>query len=223
MTINIDITSDIDEALRGVKDTFERQIPFAMAGALTDTAFDVRRRVVGSTYPEAFKVRNKALPGRMFKVMDETGGVLRGGARTVSRSLKAEGSVTLSVGDSLGREWSQDQAEGGTKTARGGSLAVPVRGDELRGVSGRVLKRNLPRNITDKKRFFLVKKGGRKRAIMERKGKDTTAVYLFMQSAQIPKRFRFYEDAEDTALRVFSGHFDHRLAQAIRTSRFFPG
>lgn len=223
MTIEIDITSDIDEALRDTEDFFWSQVPFAMAGSLVDTAFDVRRRVVGSTYPEAFQVRNKALPGRMFKVMDETGGVLRGGARNVSRSLKSEGNVTISVGDQLGRDWSAKQATGGVKGARGGSLAVPVRGDDLRGASGRILKRNKPRNITDKKRFFLVKKGGRKRAIMERRGKDTTAVYLFMNQAQIPKRFRFYEDAEDTALRVFSGHFDNRFARAIRSSRFFPG
>lgn len=218
--LTIDISSDIDAALRDVRDTFEREIPFVMASALTDTAFDVRRRVVGSTYPNAFEVRNKALPGRMFRVMDETGGVLRGGVRSVTRALKATGVAEISVGDELGRDWSQRNATGGTKTARGGTIAVPTEGDNLRGVSGRVLKRNKPLAIVQRKNHFLLKKGGRKVAIMQRRGKDTTAVYLFMNSAQIPKRFRFYEDAEDTTLRVFSGHFDSRFARVIRTSRF---
>lgn len=223
MTINIDITSDIDEALRDTEDFFQSQVPFAMSGAIVDTAFDVRRRVVGRTWDNAFNVRNKALPGRMFKVMDETGGVLRGGARNVSRQLKTTGEAEISVGDQLGREWTHNQAEGGTKTGRGGHIAVPVEGDKLRAPAGRIRKPNKPLAITNKKNHFLLKKGGRKVAIMKREGKSTTAVYLFMQSASIPKRFRFYEDAEDTALRVFSGHFDNRFARAIRTSRFVPG
>ena len=77
--------------------------------------------------------------------------------------------------------------------------------------------------ITNKKNHFLLKKGGRKVAIMKRDGKNTTAVYLFINSAPIPKRFRFYEDAEDTAIRVFPGHFDSRFAKVIRTSRFSMG
>lgn len=222
MTVTIDITSDIDEALRDVDDFFESQVPFVVAGALTDTAFDVRRRIVGSTWQEAFQVRNRALPGRAMKVMDDTGGVLRGGARTTTRALKSHGTVSISVGDIMNLEWSERQATGGVKKARGGTIAVPVNGNALRGVSGRVLKRNLPMNITNKKRFFLMKKGGRKHAIMERKGDSMTAVYLFMEQANIPKHFRFYEDAEATALRVFSGHVDNRLSRVIKSSRFFP-
>jgi len=222
VTITIDISSDIDKALREVGDTFERQIPFAMAGAITDTAFDVRRRVVGSTWNNAFDVRNKALPKRMFRVMDETGAPMRGGARNVSRQLKTTGVAEISVGDSLGRDWTHEQAEGGTKTARGTNIAVPVKPDTLRSPTGRIRKPNKPLAITNKKNHFLLKKGGRKVAIMKRDGKSTTAVYLFIKSAPIPKRFRFYEDAEDTTLRVFPGHFDNRFARAIRTSRFVP-
>lgn len=223
MTIEIDISSDIDRALGDVADFFQSQVPFAMAGAIVDTAFDTRRRVVGSTWNEAFEVRNKALPGRMFKVTDDAGGVLRGGATGVSRKLKSRGEVEISVGDTLGRDWTHDQADGGTKTPRGGTIAVPVNAEKLRAPTGRIRKPNKPLAITNKRNHFLLKKGGRKVAIMKREGKNTTAVYLFMQSAQIPKRFRFYEDAEDTAVVFFPGHFDNRLAKAIKTSRFYPG
>ena len=224
MTIEIDISSDIDEALRDTDDFFRSQVPFAMAGAITDTAFDVRRRVVGSTWNNAFEVRNKSVAARVFKITDGFGKKksAKQARASIRRELKTGGVATLAVTDDLGYDWIRNQIEGGTKTARGTNIAVPVKPDTLRSPTGRIRKPNKPRVITNKKNHFLLKKGGRNVAIMKRSGKDTTAVYLFIKSAPIPKRFRFYEDAEDTTLRVFPGHFDNRFAQAIRTSRFVP-
>ena len=233
MTITIDISSDIDKALRDVGDTFERQIPFAMVGAITDTAFDVRRRVVGSTYPNAFDVKNTRFANVLFNITKD-GETKWGGMRVLKRELNATGSTEIDVrqvplpsrgGGSPDREYIERHATGGSSAPRSSAFAVPKQKfqSQLRGKSGQILKRNKPMNITNKKKYFVKEKGGRKVAIMERNGKDITAVYLLLNNpVPIPKRFRFYEDAEDTTLRVFPGHFDNRFARAIRTSRFVP-
>lgn len=220
---DIELTSDIDAALRDVRDTFERQIPFALTGAVVDTAFEVRRRVVESTWGDAFDVKNARFAGVTIKVMDDTGGQLRGGVGALTRQLRSNDEFEISVGDSLGREYLANHASGGTKHPRTSNIAVPVEPEKVRGASGRVLKNKKPINLTNKKQFFVLKRGGQKLAIMERRGKDTTAVYLFMSQAQIPKRFRFYEDAMDTVDVSFFKNLDDRLAGVIRSSRFYPG
>ena len=213
--LEIDLTHDLDAAIRGFEE-LERQVPFVMAQALVDTAFDVRRTIVGSTYPNAFEVKNKRFPGVMFKVMQD-GAPFRGGPGGLARGLRATGEAEISVGDSLGRSgYMEVHTSGGVKKPRGATIAVPTTPSDVRGASGRVLKRNRPVTITKRKSHFLLKKGGRKVAIMKREGENLTAVYLFLPSANIDKSFRFYEDAERVALRVFSGHLDTRLARVMR-------
>jgi len=223
MTVTLDITSDIDQALRDVDDFFWTQIPFAMGGALTDTAFDSRRRIVGSTWEKAFDVNNARFPGVAFKVM-KNGQPARRAASALKRDLVTTGTASLDLGQALDRDFVRRQAEGGTKTPRGGTIAVPVRPGEVRGASGRVLKSKKPLALEKRKDHYTLKRGGRKVAVMKRArgSRDTTAVYLFIKQAGIKKSFQFYEDAEETALRVFPRHFDNRFARAIRSSRFFP-
>ncbi len=219
MVTVVDIDSNIDAALRDFTELERRQLPFALSGAMLDTAFDVRRRIVGSTYPEAFDVKNKRFAGVMFKVTKDGAAVRRGAAAGITRELRSAGEVSVSVKDTLGRDYMQRHTRGGTKTPRGGSIAVPVTPGEVRGASGRVLARNKPLALGKKRNHFTLYKGGRKAAVMRRDGDALTAVYLFLKQAGIEKSFRFYEDAEQTALSVFSGHFDNRLARALRSMR----
>lgn len=204
--MTFDITHDLNEAMRDVDDFFWNQIPFALSGAMNDTMFDVRKRIVERTYPAAFEVRNKAFPGRLWRV--------------TKRATKGDLETLLT--QTLDRGYIEDHVFGGTKRPTGNTIAVPNQGG-LRTATGRIRAAKKPLRITNAKNTFLMTgKGGEKRFIMQRKGKELEKVYTFAKQATIKKRFMFYEDAFDETELVFSGHLNDRMSRAIATSRFFP-
>jgi hypothetical protein len=209
--MEIEIQHSLDIAMEGIEDFFEREIPFVMSQALNDTAFDARKRIVGSTYPKAFRVKNKRFAGRTFRVL--------------KKADKYD--LHSMIGDDLGRDYLMRHITGGIKTPKGStSLAIPRQPGLLRGVSGQILKRNKPRRITDKKDTFLISRGSKKIGIFKRVGKGKGGLqkmYGFHKEARIDRKFRFYRDAEDTALRVFPGHFFTRMKRVAARSMVFSG
>ena len=219
MTINIDIQSDIERAMKDVSSFFNKDIPFTVAGALNDTAFDVRRRIVGSTFPKAFTVRNQRFPGTLWRVSKiSTAG---GSSQLKAFKTGASSQMTAMVEQKLDREYIVRHITGGTKLPRGSSIAIPVRGEGLRTKSGRIGKRSRPIEIVNRKDHFLKRdKSGRKRYIAKRVGGRVELVYVFAKQARIKKTFRFYEDAFDTTYRTFPGHWSNRMSRVIARSRF---
>lgn len=231
--IEINITSDIDEAIDEVGDFFRGDIPFVTAVAINNTLFDIRRRNIGSTYPKAFKVRNVTFP----KVNWTIDKVAIGGGK--SQNIKASSGLKAFKGgwsnNMFGmyrqkalnggmREWTELQVDGGTKTPRGSAIAIPVNGDSMRNKGGSISKRNKPRNITNRKDTFLVKdKAGRKKFIASRSGGKLDVKFTFAKTANIKPRYRFYEDAFDTVDRVILPHWGTALATVVARSRFDPG
>lgn len=217
---DVDITSDIEQVMREVDVFFEKDIPFTVAGALNDTAFDVRRRIVGATFQNAFTVRNNRFPGTLWKV-DKI--ALGGRDSQLSRFKSGDiNTMTAMVRQKLDRGYIEDHIVGGTKLPRGSSIAVPSDGGSgLRTKSGRIAKRNKPLEIVNRRDHFLVKdKGGRKRFIARRNGSALDIVFRFTQSANIAPRFRFYQDAFDTVDRVMLRHWGNRMATVVNRSRF---
>lgn len=216
----VDITSDIAQAMQDVDVFFEKDIPYTVAGAINDTAFDVRKRIVGSTYPKAFEQRNARFPGALWTV-DK---IALGGADSQLSAFKAGDIDTMSamVRQKLDRGYIEDHIEGGTKTPRGSSIAVPTGGTgNLRTKSGRIAKRNKPREIVNRKDHFLAKdKSGRKRYIARRTGSALEIVFIFAKQAEIAPRFRFYQDAFDTVDRTMLRHWGTRMARVVNRSRF---
>lgn len=207
--LEIDISSDIDRVFSEVGDFFRDQIPFAAAGALNDTAFDIRRRIVGSTWPKAVTMRNRVFAGKFFRVLTP---------------LANKNELMVVVGN-IGRiglsgdfNYLEALADGGTKVPRGNWIAIPVK-NALRNRGGSIPKSQKPMNL--KNTFIRSSKDGKSRVIIQRSGGETWARYILVKRAQIPATFRFEQDATDTALRVFSGHFGTRLALAISKSRVF--
>lgn len=200
--LEIDVTSDIDRVFSEVGDFFRDQIPFVTAGALNDTAFDIRRRVVGSTWPKAIEQRNRVFPGRVFKV-----------------GQKASKTLLEAIVEGDGKfDYVERLAEGGTKVPRGNWIAVPI-GNPRRNKGGSIAKAYKPAML--KNSFVRSTKDGKNRVILQ-KNRDGTvsAKYLLIKRAQINATFRFYEDALDTTMRVFSGHWSTRLERAVRSSVF---
>jgi len=229
----IDISSDIDDVIRSVGEFFEKDVPFTVASAINATAFDVRRRISGPTFDKAFNVRNKSFPRALWTVDTiRTGGggqsqnMGMGTSNLGFRQFKSGEIDTMQamVRQKLSRDYIEDHVEGGTKTPRGSSIAVPDRGgNQLRTKSGRIAKRNKPMAIVNKKDHFLAKdKSGRKRFIARRDGTGLEVVFRFRQTANIRPRFRFYQDAFDTVDRVMLRHWGNQMSRVVNRSRFTP-
>lgn len=223
----VDIDSDIQEAIREVGDFFRKDIPFVTARAINDTLFDVRRRIVGSTYPNAFTVRNVRFASLNWYVDTITTGGRNAGS---FRAFKAgdidrmEGGLMQRSFNTGGvREWTENQTLGGVKTARGLNIAIPAKPEQLRNKGGSIKKGMKPRNITKRKDTFMIKdKGGRKKYIAKRiKGtKQIDVVYRFQNRASIDARFKFYIDGFDTIDHVLLPHWGNNLARVVHRTRF---
>lgn len=200
--LNIDVTSDIDRIFSEVGDFFRDQVPFVTMQALNDTAFDIRKRIVGSTWPKSVTMRNKVFPGRVFRVHQKA----------------TKGLLEAIVGEDGKYEFIERLAAGGTKRPRGNWLAVPV-GDVKRNRGGSIPKAYKPRML--KGSFIREMKSGKGKVILTRNRDGTATVrYLLIKQAEIHAMFRFEQDAMDTALRVFSGHWSNRLSGVISRSVF---
>jgi len=228
---SIDISSDIEEVLRNVTDFMDKDIPYTVASAINSTAFDVRRRVSGTTFDKAFNVRNKAFPRALWAVDTiRTGGggqsqnMTMGTSNFGFRQFKSGEIDTMRamVRQKLPRDYIVDHTQGGTKLPSGSSIAIPANGGAgLRTKTGRISATKKPRRITNKSDHFLARdKSGRKRFIARRDGKGIDVVYRFRQSANIKPRFRFYQDAFDTVDRVMLRHWGHQVARVVNRSRF---
>lgn len=197
-----EITSDLDASTRDVMNFFRDQVPFGIAVAVNDVAFEIRKHVVEVTFNRDFSVNNKSFARAAFGVL--------------TKATKA--TPEASVGMRLDREWTERQAVGGTKTARRSNIAIPIDPGAVRKSGGAVKAAKKPRNL--KNSFFRQVKG--KTVLFERKKKNVKAVYVLQHTAPIQRRFRFYEDAEYVAWWKFPVAISDGMDRAIRTSRFFP-
>lgn len=204
MSIPIQVKSNAKEVGRFLTNVYREQIPFATAGALTSTAFDVRKELIDSTYPKAFALKNKTFP------------------RVVTNVKKAsKRDLVASVGNVSGRaiDYLFLHAEGGIKTPRGNSLAVPTKHTK-RGSKGAVPKAQRPRALLAKKGAFVTSVNGT-RVIMQKgkRGEKAQVKYVLTPKGKIDKALRFFEDARRVALKVFDKNFATAFARAIRTAK----
>ncbi len=198
--------ADVKKTRRYLTSLQRRQLPFAAAKALSDTAFDVRKFIVNVTYPRDFKVRNRRFANIAFRVR-----------RASKRDLRA------SVFDRLAREFLAIQAEGGVKTPRGRHLAIPV-SEPARRLDKRARRGKgggQQSGIADIPNTFVFAGAKGQLMIARRKGKKNKVEVLFtlVPKVTIPKRFQFQRDSERRAKRAFPVRFRRSMADALRTAR----
>ena len=110
-------------------------------------------------------------------------------------------------------------AEGGTKRARSGRLAIPSRRIK-RTATGKVPVGQKPSAVLAKRRGFIGRIERGAEAIWRHSPRGgLVLLYTLAPSARLRKRFRFYEDAHRVAASKFSPLFRQSLARAIRTAR----
>ena len=177
-----------------------RQVPFATANAINDTAFDGRKRTVGPVWSAAFTVRDRRFPSVAFRVQ-----------KANKRNLVAV------VFDRLGRASLQLHARGGTKKPKGRHLAVPT-SKVRRGARG-VTKSKRPEALRGKPKFFRTMGKRGKPVIYERQRRGLKLLYVMPRAVRLRRRFRFEKEMQATVRRQLPRHFNRRLIQAVRTAR----
>ena len=204
MGFPIKVKTNIKEVSSWLRSIHSKQIPFSTSVALNNTAFDVRKQLVEKTYQKAFKLRNSKLPSYATRVKKAT-----------------KNKLIAVVGNISGREldFLVTQAEGGIKTPKGRSLAIPSNNTK-RNSKGAVPKAQRPRQLMAKGKSFITSVNGT-RVIMEQKSKKKAPVvkYILTPSAKIDKALQFFEDGNKVVDRVFKRHFVQAFSRAIKTAR----
>ena len=206
--LTVNVSSNYKKLSRSLDQVGKKQLPFAFAKTLNETMKAVGKYTVARTYPRAFDVRNRAF----FRAAMFTGSAVKRATKTKLR---------VSARDRFDRGNLQLHATGGTKRARSGRIAIPSRYTKAtRGARG-VRKALRPRAVVNTPKGFIDRDGPRD-AIYQRYGrggKQVRLLYVLHRSARIPKRFRFYEDAERITRQVSPKLFRKNFSQALKTAR----
>lgn len=189
------------------------QIPFAMSGAVNDTLFDIRKRLVGESYPGAFP----DAPNKTF---------IRAALR-IGKATKQK--PTGQVADRFGYAWLERQALGGVKApTKSRQLAIPQykQGGPRRTTRGVSKSQRPARLLKNGKKFFSgTPRGfrGNQAGIWKREGpKGRTRLrlfYVYEPKVKVVKAFPGYEDAAAVVRKQFEGNMRKRLRQAVKTRR----
>jgi len=206
--LTVNVSSNYKKLSRSLDQVGRKQLPFAFAKTLNQTMKAVEKYTVARTYPRAFDVRNRAF----FRAAMFTGSAVKRATKTKLR---------VSARDRFDRGNLQLHATGGTRRARSGRIAIPSRYTKAtRGARG-VRKALRPRAVVNTPKGFIDRDGPRDVIYQRygRGGKRVRLLYVLHRSAKIPKRFRFYEDAERITRAVSPKLFSKNFSHAIRTAR----
>jgi len=187
---------------RFYSDLTERQIPFAMALALTRTARDARERLVAEL-DSTFTIRSKWVPkGMRFEKATKT-------------NLRAE------VGST--RAFMALQARGGTKSS--GSRRVPVPMRALRkSPKTKITRGKWPEKLLAKPKHFVkpLSAGGAYGLFRVRGGKRNPRLellHVLAKSAKIPARWPFEKTVEEAVGERWQPNARAALRKAMESAR----
>ena len=201
--MDIKLSGNYRELEKRLNSVQRKQLPFAFSKTLNDTAKKVRKQIVERTYPRSFDVRDKRFANATFSIKFSN-----------KRNLVAV------VFDRLDRANLKLHAEGGTKRAKSGNIAIPSRYVKERR-SGRGVRKSLrPRTVVDTPKGFIQREP--RKAIYQsygRKGANKRLLYSLKSFANIRKTFPFYEDANRTVDRHLQRSFNVNLRKALRSRK----
>ena len=198
---------DLERRLNSVQ---RKQLPFAFANTLNDTAFQVLETVTGPTYNRAFDVKNRKFAGQSFRVFK-------------AKKRKLEASVTQVKVRQLYRGNLRMHAEGGIKRPRAGNIAVPS--DKMKAKrtrTGRIGEANRPRQLLEKPRTFIAAMPSGKRGIWQRRGKKRLPIdllYTLDKSVRITKEYMFFEDGRKVVRKKLQKNFSKAFDHAMKTRK----
>lgn len=196
----IDLKLDLRDFTRAADRLAARidQVPYALARAMNDAARETRKRLISETWPQHVTQRNT--------------GFIRA---ALSTEWATKYNLTVSIYDKLGRGNLALHADGGTRTAHGGRLAIPQ--DMIRRTSRGVSKAQTPRAIIARtpKRALRVTPTG---IFIGEHGRLRLA-YKLQPSNRMPKDVLFREDFKRFFRQEIDKAFPLQLAEAMRSAK----
>jgi hypothetical protein len=202
------IESNAPELVKAFGDIVNRQVPFAVAVALTRVAQDSRDEILG-TLGEKFTLRNKRV---------------RRGIQ-IQRAEKRDWPDSFALVGSRDEFMVKHETGEDKKAEKGASrVAVPTRAVTLTS-SGKVPKRQKPRTIRGKPNHFI---SDDQTLFIRTKPKATTegkAVPMFFlrEKVEIDPVFGFEEQARTTTRRTYAAHFTRELEAAVKSAQVRAG
>ena len=196
--LSLNVGSNINQVAGWLTNVQRKQLPFATAGALTDTAFDVRKHVVEKTFPRDFDLKNKRFAGATLRV-----------DKANKRNLRA------AVYDRLGREYLETQARGGIKRPIDGrNIAIPTQHTK-RTASGKVGAAKRPRAVLGKPNTFIrrTSSGGQ---ILQKGRRKSAPLKTLYQLVPLARAYRSGCASTKTRPRSCSGGWCQPLRSRLR-------
>jgi hypothetical protein len=194
--MKIRVHTDVERFTKGMDELAKRQIPFALARALTMTAKDAQADV-RADLPNRFTIRRPFVPNSV----------------RITPATKSRPEAVVGVGQLA--SFMARQEQGGTKTAAGHRVAVPVK--VKRSKRDLITAANLPRAVRSKPRSFMLAKGSGA-GIMRRVGRDRypiEIVYWLKRGVQIKPTFGFKGTTSDSVGSHFGPNFVESLSKAM--------
>lgn len=192
----------LKEVSRFLNDLQKKQIPFATAKALTDTANQARDEIV-KHLQDKFTLRTA-----WWKPRTRYGINVQAAKKT---SLTAEVFTRA--------PWMALQETGGMKTPRGRNIAIPS-SFVKRSKRDLITQANRPRNL---KNSFIARSKSGQETIFQRigRGRDRTIrpMYFLEKRAQIEPAFQFAQTAQRVANERWAKNFAKAIDFALRTAK----
>lgn len=200
--VDLSVKVDIKDAARHLDRMQRKQLPFAIARALTKLAQEAQKEIQ-QEIPKRFNVTRK-----WWLKQQPTGIKI-----TPATKQKLESSVYTKA------YFAELQEEGGTKRPHKGSrIAVPS--DNVKAKKNR--RSGAVREQASKPKVFYANTDTGKRAMFRRRTKKPYPIemlYTFTPTAWVRKRFKFVETAERVVRQRFKRVFEESLRKALRTAR----
>ena len=205
--MDISVRIDINKALRKLKDFPEKQLPFAIASALTTTAQQTSN-LLTNKLPEFF---DRPTPYTMRAIGIE---------RATKANLQARVFVKR---DQL--KYLIYGIEGGTRTPRNKALVIPIEvklnqyGNVARGKIAALLKqKNVFSGVVNGVAGIWQRQGLGNDSRGNKRGR-LILLAAYEPKASYRKRYPFYQLGGETAQAAFPQNFRIALANALRTAR----
>lgn len=206
MTFKVELKSNARQLSKQLGELARRQLPFATAAALTDTALDARDRLRG-TLDRYFTVRAKARMQRGISIQ-------RAEKRHWPRPFALVGSRD---------EFMVPHVTGGTKRPQRGAKTVTIPAKWIkRTATGRIPKSIKPRQLREKKGTVVTDEEIKRRppgARAKARTRGLQVVYLRRRSVKIDDRWPFESLVRLATRTHYPVHFEAQLRDAVATAK----
>jgi hypothetical protein len=198
----------LDKVLANLRET-GRQLKFATAQAINDTARDVQQLALDDLLPGAFTLRARGQPWQ--KPGSKFGFNVR--------PFATKENPTATVGSQA--DWLKEQEAGGTRTRSGHRLAIVA---EARPTPTSVLPKQVkPRRLLsgNRPRGFLmpIRKGGPTGIWLRESDGRLRLMYVLQPSVRVEGRLHFEDKGAALAEKNFGINFTNRFARALATTK----